>query len=73
MPTTKKRVNISLAPDLERALSRIAKRDNMKEATKAGELLRLALEIEEDVALATIATHRQNTQKKTLSHTQVWK
>mgnify|MGYP001546733851 CR=1 FL=1 len=36
MPTTKKRVNISLAPESERLLARIAKRDNVPAATKAG-------------------------------------
>jgi len=72
MPTTKKRINISLAPDIEQALSRTAKRDNVPEATKAGELLRLALEIEEDAALTTIATHRERTQTKRISHAHVW-
>jgi hypothetical protein len=58
MPTTKKRINISLSPDLDIILSRIAKRDKIPQATKAVNLLELALEIEEDAILDKLASDR---------------
>ena len=72
MATTKKRVNISLSSEMERALTRIAKRDGVPEATKAVELLRVAFEIEEDVVLDRLAGERLKTMKKTLTHKEVW-
>lgn len=73
MPTTKKRLNITLSKDMEEALSAIAKRDNVPEATKAASLLQYALETEEDEILDTIATDRFRTAKKWLSPDEVWK
>ena len=72
MPTTKKRVNISLPPDLERELARVAKRDAVPEATKAAQLLRVALEIEEDAAFDAIASKRFQNAKTWLTHGTVW-
>ena len=73
MATTKKRINITLPPAEEEAISRLAKRDQVPEATKAAQLLRLALEIEEDEVWDQIATERLKTSKKMLSHKEVWK
>ena len=73
MPTTKKRINISISKDLDKALSIVAKRDNVPEATKAAELLRLGLEIDEDIILERIANERYRTAKKFLSHKEVWR
>ena len=51
-----------------------AKRDGVPTASKAAELLRLALELEEDLALSAIADERLTGKKiKWLSHKQVWK
>jgi hypothetical protein len=72
MATTKKRVNISLSSEMERALSRIAKRDCVPEATKAVELLRVAFEIEEDTVLDRLAGDRLKSLKRTLTHKEVW-
>lgn len=72
MATTKKRVNISLSKDLEKALGAIAKRDRVPVAAKAAELVRLGLEIEEDVLLEQIASRRYRTAKKWLSHEDLW-
>lgn len=72
MATTKKRINISLPSDTERALSRIAKRDMVPEATKAAALLKLALEIEEDDVLDSIASTRDTKSAKFVSHTDAW-
>ena len=58
MATTKHRINISLSKETVQALTRLAKRDEEPVATKAGALLALALEIEEDRALSIIAERR---------------
>ena len=64
MATTKKRINISVSNDVEKALESLAKRDEVPVATKAVQLLRSALEIEEDFALAKVADSRLDTVKK---------
>lgn len=68
MPTTKSRINISLPADVKRALARIAKRDQMPTATKAGQLLEVALEMEEDQAWDRIAAARDRKNAKFVSH-----
>lgn len=73
MATSKKRLNISLASDMDKALIRLARRDNVPQATKATELLRVGLEIEEDILLDKIATKRYKTKGARLSHDRVWK
>ena len=73
MATTKKRINVSLSADVEKAITKLAKRDQVPEATKAGELLRVALEVEEDEVWDAIATDRLKSSKKMLSHKEVWK
>jgi len=73
MATTKQRINISVSKGVRDVLTRIAKRDQKPVASKAADLLELALEIEEDRALDAIATERLKTTKKMLSHKEVWK
>lgn len=58
MATTKKRINISVSKETEKALERLAKRDQMPQATKAEHLLSIALELEEDAFLSTVADKR---------------
>jgi hypothetical protein len=72
MPTIKKRINITLSKELESALLHFAKRDQVPQATKAEEFLRIGMELEEDIVLETIAHERQRTAKKFLSHEDVW-
>ena len=73
MATTKKRINVTLSRDVERAITKLAKRDQVPEATKAGELIRLALEIEEDAVWDQLATERLKSSKGFISHEEVWK
>jgi len=73
MSTSKKRVNLSLPPDIERALERLAKRDNVPQATKALYLLRLALEIEEDDMLNALASERDVPGAKFVPFEKIWK
>jgi hypothetical protein len=72
MPTTKKRINISLSRDLEKAIETLAKRDNIPEATKAVNLLRVALEIEEDQVWDELASARDKKSVKFTSHKKAW-
>ena len=72
MPTTKKRINISLSPDMERAIDTLARRDDMPEATKAADLLRAALETEEDQVWDTLATTRDTKKSKFIPHKKAW-
>ena len=72
MATTKKRINVSISRDVEQALARLAKRDELPQATKAGELIRLALELEEDQVLEQIAGKRDKERASFVSHKKAW-
>ncbi len=74
MVTTKNRINVSLPRDIDNALSKLSRRDNMPRATKATDLLRTALELEEDIYLGAIASERASTSRSLfVSHEKVWK
>ncbi len=73
MATTKTRVNVTLSPDVEHALFALAKRDQVPHATKAAELLRTALEIDEDIVLDAVARERDTRGGKYISHHAAWK
>ena len=72
MATLKKRINISLPKDLERALTKLAERDEVPQATKAAHLLAQAIEAEEDVIWDAIARGREAKGGRMLSHKEVW-
>lgn len=72
MATTKKRINISVPENVENAIARLAERDQLPQATKAGELLRLAIEIEEDQVWDDIASARDNSKTKFIDHKEAW-
>lgn len=72
MSTTKKRVNISLSAPFENILAMLAKRDDVPQATKAAELIRLALETEEDQVFDLIALKRDTEKVKFVSHKKAW-
>ena len=74
MPTKQPRVNVVLERPLYEALSRLAHRDGVSLSLKARDLLREALEIEEDVVLARFAGEREHSfdRKKALTHPQAW-
>lgn len=73
MPTLKSRINITLPEDVREALSSLAKRDSMPEATKAARLLELALELEEDLFWNNMAEKRDVKHAKYVSHARAWK
>ncbi len=73
MSTDKKRINVSVSEPMEKAIKNLAKRDSMPEATKAAELLRLAIEIEEDAGWEKIASDRLRSDKRRVSHSNAWR
>ena len=72
MPTIKKRINISVSDDVERAVETLAKRDQVPQATKAAELLELALEIEEDTYFALMTKKRLVKNTSWTDHNTAW-
>ncbi|TAL20705.1 hypothetical protein EPN90_00080 [Patescibacteria group bacterium] len=72
MSTTKYRVNLSVSTDLKRALQKLAKRDHTSVATKAVDLVRTALEIEEDAILLKLAEERETKKGKYVPHDAAW-
>jgi hypothetical protein len=72
MPTTKKRVNISISKPIEEALGKLARRDQVPEATKAAELLQSAIELDEDQVWDAIVSVRDTKNAKFVPHKKVW-
>ncbi len=73
MATSKKRINISVSKELDTILGKLAKRDQIPQATKAEHLLRMALEIEEDHVLDELAAKRDTKTARFVSHAAAWR
>jgi hypothetical protein len=75
VPTKNPRVNVVLERPMYAALGRLARRDGTSLSTKARDLLRDALELQEDIGLYRIAEERAKTSDPStgLSHEQIWK
>ncbi len=73
MPTSKKRINISLPKDIEKSLKYLSERDDEPQATKAIKLIRIAIEIDEDEVFDKLATKRDTKKAKFISHKDAWK
>jgi len=65
-------VNVSLSATLESILAKLAKRDQVPQATKAAELIRIGVEIEEDEYFDIIASERDTGKVKFVSHKKAW-
>jgi len=72
MATTKTRINISLSKPLIKTLRDLAKRDDVPVATKTSELVKWALEMEEDFMLGEIAKRREKVTRQWISHEKAW-
>lgn len=74
MPTKNPRVNVVLERQTYDALSRVADRDGTSLSSKARDLLRDALELQEDLGLAALASEREKTYRSghALGHDAVW-
>ncbi len=72
MATIKRRLNITLSPNIDKLISYIAKRDKVPEATKVSELLNISLMLEEDKAFTFLSEERLQEKGKKLTHKVVW-
>ena len=74
MPTKNPRVNIVVEPPLYSAMQDLATTEGVSMSTVARELIREAIDLREDVALAALADTRIKTldRKKALTHKDVW-
>jgi metal-responsive CopG/Arc/MetJ family transcriptional regulator len=74
MPTKNPRINVVLEEPLYAAIEQLAKRDKVSLSLKVRDLVKEALEAEEDVALSAFAEERDKTLSKTtaLKHNEVW-
>ena len=68
MPTSKKRINVTLPDHIAIFLAQIALRDDVPQATKAAELLERAMEIEEDAFFSKAAEKRDKPKVCFASH-----
>ena len=74
MPTKNPRINVVLEKPLFHTVERLATRDGVSLSLKVRDLVKEALEIEEDIALSTFGEKRERTFTKTraLKHHEVW-
>ena len=75
MPTKNPRVNIVVEPLLYSVMHDLATSEGVSMSTIARDLIREAIDLREDVALAALADTRMKTfnRKVALSHKDVWK
>ena len=74
MPAKNPRINVVLEKPLYRTVENLALKDGVSLSLKVRDLIKEALEIEEDVALSAFAEAREKTflKKKALKHEEVW-
>ena len=74
MPTSNPRINVVLEKPIYKSIERLAKRDGVSLSLKVRDLVREAIEIEEDIALANIAGKREKgfNKSKALKHADIW-
>jgi len=74
MPTKNPRINVVLEKPLYNNVERLAERDGVSLSLKVRDLVKEALEIEEDIGLAQLGEIREKTfsRKKSLKHDEVW-
>ena len=74
MPVKNPRINVVLEKPLYNTIERLATRDGVSLSLKVRDLVKEALEIEEDMALSALAEKREKTfaKLKSLKHHEVW-
>ncbi|HCC69512.1 MAG TPA: hypothetical protein DEP99_06490 [Nitrospiraceae bacterium] len=74
MPAKNPRINVVLEKPLFNSIEYLAKRDGVSLSLKVRDLVKEALEIEEDIALSILAEKRERTfsKAKALKHDEVW-
>lgn len=75
MPTKSPRINVVLERPLYKSIERLAARDGVSLSLKVRDLVRDALELDEDASLVSLAVKRERSlvKSKALSHDEVWK
>jgi hypothetical protein len=75
MPTKYPRVNLVVEPPIHSAMQNIAQLEGISMSAVARDLIKEAILLREDVALAFFAEKREKsfTHKKSLTHEQTWK
>lgn len=73
MATTKHRINLSVPRDIDEALQHLAVRRDLSVATTALDLIRRALELDEDTMLQRVAESRDRKGVKYISHRTAWR
>ena len=74
MPTQNPRINIVIDNFLYQNVRLLAKKDNVSLSAKVRDLLKEALEIQEDIALSGFAEEREKSwnDSKALTHDDLW-
>jgi predicted DNA-binding protein len=74
MPTKNPRINVVLDNSLYKNVQFLAKKDGVSLSTKLRDLIRDALEVQEDLQLAKIAEKREKSfhESSALTHDQIW-
>ena len=74
MPTKNPRINVVLDDNLYKNVQFLAETDVVSLSTKVRDLIREALEVQEDIYLASFAERREKTWDKstTLTHEDIW-
>lgn len=74
MPATNPRVNVVLEEPMYDSIRRLARRDKVSLSLKVRDLVKDALEMEEDRGLTALAEERERIYdaSKALTHEQVW-
>jgi hypothetical protein len=74
MPSKNPRINVVLEPPLFKNVQFLAEKDGVSLSTKVRDLLKDAMEIQEDICLADAAEKRENTldAKEMVTHEDTW-
>lgn len=72
MSTRPSRLNVTLDAELKSAVTTLARRRAIPVATLAADLIRDALERQEDQALSSLANRREQETSKVVAHDKVW-
>ena len=74
MPAKNPRINVVLDTYLYRNVQLLAEKDNVSLSAKVRDLLKEALEVQEDIALAAFAQKREKSwnDSKAITHNDVW-
>jgi predicted DNA-binding protein len=73
MPTTKKRLNLTLPKDIEMHIDGMAKAEGVPAGKIAIELIKIALELEDDAYFAKKAEERAKKKNKLIPQDEAWK